>query len=75
MHGNVWEWCSDWHDEEYYSKSPRQDPKGANSATYPVLRGGSWLDYPGYCRSAYRFGYTPPNTTNGLGVRLVLFAH
>jgi formylglycine-generating enzyme len=41
---NVWEWCDDWYDEKYYSKSPKQNPTGPSSGNKKVLRGGSW-DY------------------------------
>jgi formylglycine-generating enzyme required for sulfatase activity len=56
VHGNVWEWCQDAWDEAFYSKSPGQDPICEEDQTSArVLRGGSWRDTPGYCRSAYRF--------------------
>ena len=67
MHGNVFEWCLDWH-EAYHA--PTTDPAGAASGSYRVLRGGSCDDYARYCRSAYRFSSTPSFRNGSIGFRL-----
>jgi formylglycine-generating enzyme required for sulfatase activity len=70
MHGNVWEWCSDWYGD--YSSGSVTDPRGASSGTYRVRRGGSWILTARNCRSASRFGYDPGLRFNLLGFRLAL---
>ena len=40
--GNVWEWCRDWFDPDYYHYSPSCDPLGPDHGKYYVVRGGSW---------------------------------
>ena len=54
MHGNVWEWCEDWHDDNYYSVSPEVDPMGPARGERKVLRGGAYLGVPADARSAKR---------------------
>jgi formylglycine-generating enzyme required for sulfatase activity/tRNA A-37 threonylcarbamoyl transferase component Bud32 len=71
MHGNVWEWCSDWYQDSYSGLS-LQDPKGPNNGAYRVLRGGCWFNSPQICRSAYRYGNSPASTGDGNGFRVVV---
>ena len=52
--GNVWEWVSDWYDQDYYTTSPPQNPKGPENGKYRVLRGGSWDLAPENLRSTRR---------------------
>jgi formylglycine-generating enzyme required for sulfatase activity len=54
MHGNAWQWCSDWYDKKSYAKSTTDDPTGPASGFDHVLRGGSWRDWPLTTRSASR---------------------
>ena len=65
MSGNVWEWCNDWCDSNYYSNSPKNknNPKGPNSGSYRVLRGGSWGYGDNRCRVAVR-SHTYPDVSN-----------
>jgi len=59
MHGNQDEWCSDWYGEDYYTRSPEQDPPGPPSGQSRVLRGGSWLSHAVQCRAAFRSKSVP----------------
>lgn len=74
IHGNVWEWCHDWHGESYYSQFASTmaiDPQGPSEGAYRVIRGGSWSFTAKFCRSAYRGGYGPSIQNGAVGFRVV----
>jgi formylglycine-generating enzyme required for sulfatase activity len=70
MHGNIWQWCSDWYGE--YNIIDKLNPKGPKTGTHKVDRGGGWYDPAWRCRSAYRAGGDPPeNRGSGISFRIV----
>jgi sulfatase modifying factor 1 len=71
MTGNVWEWCWDWHGDDYYGKSAQNNPSGPVSGNRRVLRGGSWGNPPDNVRVAYRNGRDPATKDYDYGFRLV----
>jgi formylglycine-generating enzyme required for sulfatase activity len=71
MHGNVWEWCLDFYDENWYQRTPLQNPQGPASGSSRVIRGGHWQHYAVYCRSAYRSYFAPSGRGNFGGIRCV----
>ncbi len=79
MHGNVWEWCWDGSDEDYYRNSPTENPTGPSTAVNRVIRGGSWRDRgagmpggSGFCRSAARHDCSPVVRLAVLGFRVAV---
>ncbi|MEI6206576.1 MAG: SUMF1/EgtB/PvdO family nonheme iron enzyme [Desulfuromonadales bacterium] len=69
MHGNVWEWCQDWHGD--YPSEAVTDPQGPSSGSGRVLRGGCWLFDASLATSAFRYESTPDIRYDFLGFRVV----
>ncbi len=69
MAGNVWEWVEDGYDKDYYSNSPKRNPKGPGKTDYRVVRGGSWLDAADLLRSSYRLRIAPAGRGDRVGFR------
>ena len=70
MSGNVCEWCSDWHGD--YSSASQTNPKGPDSGSGLVFRGGSWNGNARHCRCSFRFLDDPVDRRYYLGLRLCL---
>jgi formylglycine-generating enzyme len=70
MHGNVWEWCSDW--KGNFTTEKAIDPCGPGTGSERVIRGGCWTSSPTNCGSSSRDGVEPNQRSSILGFRVAL---
>lgn len=68
MHGNVWEWCQDWHGA--YSTGPNVDPTGPETGTRRVSHGGCFYNPADECLSSIRSLMLPGDGFRGVGFRV-----
>ncbi len=75
MAGNIHEWVSDWYSVDYYSISPKDNPKGPKNGTLKIGKGGSWYDPSWHVRCSYRKVLTPSSARmHWIGFRCVKLA-
>ena len=71
MSGNVYEWCTDFFDDNYYNNSATINPVNTKSSDDRVNRGSSWSNNDDYLRVCTRHGIPPTYDNTDLGLRLV----
>lgn len=76
MSGNVYEWCLDRFDENYYAacniEGTKKNPRGPEMGLARIIRGGGYLDFARHCRVSYRSNRGPGIRNDSIGFRLAL---
>jgi formylglycine-generating enzyme required for sulfatase activity len=67
--GNLYEWVTDWYDEEFYTRQPTRNPRGPGEGTTKVQRGGSYINGPYRLRAAFRTKGDPTEHDPHVGFR------
>jgi len=72
MAGNIWEWCLDDFDENYYKSEEDENPICINDSNLKILRGGSFDFVNTASRTSFRFNTKRENFENNIGFRTVI---
>jgi len=73
MHGNVYEWCHDWYDPDFYAEADTVDPRNTTiQSIFHVLRSSTWQSSALCCRSALRAWRADHASSDGIGFRVVV---
>ena len=72
MSGNVWEWCKDWHNPDFYANSPYENPECTKPGTRKIMRGGAWLNEKSFINSTFRQKAKPELRNYFTGFRCVI---
>lgn len=70
LHGNVWEWCSDWFTN--YPNAALTNPVGPATGKFKVFRGGGWNNEAKFARASNRFMMEPARGIYFVGFRVAL---
>jgi iron(II)-dependent oxidoreductase len=74
MVGNVYEWCHDYYDDEYYKSSPDTNPKGPDGGEERVVRGGCYIESRAALRTTHREGVSEVTARETIGFRIAMGA-
>ncbi len=59
MCGNLWQWCNDFYQVDYYQQSRKDDPRGPKTGETKIVRGGCWKSSADSCKAGYRYNENP----------------